>query len=77
MHGGSRNDDPLGIMQQSTSASVTTALAKVFCCFKNHLRKTGQRYDEMFIVTSLLPFKYDPEKQTLLNTISAHDVEYF
>lgn len=76
MHGGFRKDDPLGVTQPDISASVTTALANVVCCFTNHLRKTRQKYEETFVITMLLPFNYDPDQQAFSTTISAHDAEY-
>ena len=76
LHGGSRKDDPLGAMQQNIGASVTAALSKVVCCFTNHLRRTGQKYEETFVITLLLPFNYDPDQQAFLTTIAAHEVEY-
>ena len=63
-------------MQPDISICVTTALAKVVHCFTNQLQKAGQKYEEAFIITMLLPFNYDPNCHTFLTLLSACDLNF-
>ena len=76
MRGRTEKDNSLIAIQPATSVRATTALAKAIWCFTNHLRKTGQKYEETFLVTMLLPFNYDSDQRVFTTSLSLCDLEY-
>lgn len=72
----SREEGALLATQPGISVSVTKTLAQVVHCFINHLKKTGQRYEVTFVVTMLLPFRYDPDHHVFLTSLSYCDLKY-
>ena len=58
------------------SIQVTAIIANNVFILRKHLQRTKQYYEELFIVTILFPFNYDPDSYTFLTLISACDIEY-
>ena len=60
----------------STCIQVTAVFAKNMLLLRKHLQGTEQYYEELFIVTILFPFNYDPDSYSFSTLISACDIEY-
>lgn len=55
---------------------ATTTVANAVTHTRNYLGKTGQQYEDCFMVTMLYPFRYDPDKGRCLAFLTRSDLEY-
>ena len=58
------------------SIRVTAIFTKNILLLRKHLQRTKQYYEELFIITLLIPFNYEPDSYTFLTLISVCDMEY-
>lgn len=63
-------------IQPQIAIRVTATVAKAVFCFRSHLSKTQQCYEDCFVVTMLYPFGYDPENNRFGVLMTKHDIEY-
>ena len=61
---------------QQAQIHATTCVARVVNHLRNHLLKANQKYEDLFIVTLLYPFRYDVSEKIFLHLLSTDDLEY-
>ena len=61
---------------QKAQVHATTHVAQVVNHLRNHLLKANQKYEDVFIVTLLYPFKYDASEKIFFRLLSTEDLEY-
>ena len=61
--------------QPSISIRVTATVENIILCFRKHLQRAGQVYEDSFVVMILFPFGCDPEKSKFWTLLSACDLE--
>ena len=63
------------VSQQQAQIHATTCVAQVVNYLRNHLLKANQKYEDLFIVTLLYPFRYDIGEGMFLCLLSTDDLE--
>ena len=62
--------------QQQDKIYVTKCVTQVVNHLRSHLQKANQKYEDLFIVTMLYPFRYDASETIFLCLLSTNDLEY-
>ena len=65
-----------GTAQQQAKLQATTCVVDVINYLRTHLLKANQKYEDLFIVTLLYPFRYDVTEKIFLRLLSTDDLEY-
>ena len=54
---------------------ITQSLANAISRFINHLKKSRQKYEEIFLTTALIPFQYDPNQLKFSSVLYICDLQ--
>ena len=63
-------------IQSELNIKATATVARAVLCLRKYLEKSGQEYEDLFVITMLYPFKYDPLKYYFLVSMTESDMEY-
>ena len=63
-------------IQPELNIKATVTVVRAVFCLRKYLEKSGQEYEDLFVITMLYPFKYDPLKYYILVPMTASDMEY-
>jgi len=65
-----------GPSKQQAQIYATTCVTHAVNHLRNHLHKANQKYEDLFIVTLLYPFRYDVSEKIFLRLLSTDDLKY-
>ena len=66
----------MGPSQQQAQIYATTCVAHAVNHLRNHLHKANQKYEDLFVVTLLYPFRYDVSEMIFLRLLSTDALKY-
>ena len=59
-----------------TTQRATSMVEKTICRIRRHFQITDQFYDDVFLVSFITPFNYDPEQEIFLQCLNISDISF-